>query len=287
MIQNNETYRKCRKLLDLAKEKKRESFEEICKSVFDEELIVRRDAIIALGISGDSRSYFILAGLFLNREIFNDSEFEIKKSIIYSLMANKDLRGRELLQSVSQEPNLKKLANRALKKLGTRSLDYSFLGNEDDRIKGRENLGRIVATIEDLRELEKYLNENEFTHPQTYIVDSLGRLKLGFELQEHVQVASGEKVLTAGEMFFSYGMGPLNLEMINNRSNSYFPHESTVKLALERLKEIGLNVKGTQIETFPKEGWLNQEWLAVHTATIFQMLGSEYHHWYQRMFPEK
>lgn len=264
----------CKRLLKLAKTKEEIYFDEICKSVFDDNIYVQKDALIALGVLGDSRSYFILASLFQNLDYRRN--LDIQRSIIYALKFNQDLRGRELLENLEKEPSLKKLAKRALKKLKPKKTLYTYLGLENTRNEARSYLGREIERKSLIDYLKKYSE-----HPQTYVIDSCGKLKVGYELEEHVQVASGEKVLAAGEIYFNDNF---SIKTVNNRSNSYFPHESTIELVIQQLEKVGFNTKYIEKQAFPREGWLDREWLKVHTATIFQRLGPEYHHLNQTLF---
>jgi len=279
------TYLQSNRLMELGRTGYSPNFLEISKAIFDGEPIVRKDAIIALGLLGDSRSYFVLAALFRGASFFEDPT-EIKKSIIYSLSASMDLRGRELLERTVKENDLKKMSKYALRRLGKRTTIYSYLGKEEDKKEAKKYSGTEL-TKDNLGELEKYLLETDIEHPQTYIIDISNRLKLGFEIEEHIQVASGEKVLSAGEIVFSFEEERLKVETINNRSNSFFPHESTIERVTQELENLGFDLKKTQTQAFPRYGWLDDEWLKVHATTVFRLLGQEYHHWNQSLFSQK
>jgi hypothetical protein len=285
MVFTDPAYKECKRLIDMARTHDSQYFFEICKSAFSNEPIIRKDAIISLGVLRDSRSYFVLASLFKGADIFEDP-IEIRKNVIYAFGENLDLRGRELLElSAKNTSGYQNIAKRVLKKLGKRSMIYTYLGTEENLQEGKTQKGMILIP-ENLSLLERHI-QGRNVHPQTYIVDKSQRLILGIDLEEHVQVASGNQILAAGEIRFSYDSGILGITELNNRSNSYFPHESSIKFVKQKLKQVGLKVSNDVIQTFPREGWLEEDWLQVHITTIFQLLGPEYLHYSQELFSQK
>ena len=73
---------------------------------------------------------------------------------------------------------------------------------EIHQIKKTESLDKAEHLIETLG------------NPQTYIVDLKGNLFIGGHVQEHVYVARGEKVLTAGEAIFKKKEGYNNISIL-------------------------------------------------------------------------
>jgi len=78
-------------------------------------------------------------------------------------------------------------------------------------------------------------------------------------LHEHVEVASGNDVLTAGEIRFDEYT--LEVIYINNRSNGYYPDSSSFRYVTESLRDTSL-LKQTEFnEIFPRDGFTDQDLL--------------------------
>ena len=81
-------------------------------------------------------------------------------------------------------------------------------------------------------------------------------------MQEHVYVARGEKVLTAGEAIFKKKEGAWTVDYVNNRSNGYFPAKTSFCFFESAAKTTGLQFEMNDFsEKFPKEGYLTSDFL--------------------------
>ncbi len=262
----------------------RESFIPLLKLSSDSDLTVASDAVIGLGVSKDSRAYFFLSNLFLEADqIFDDIKkiYNMRKSIIFAFRENRDQRGRELLK-VALESNvgdLAVIAKQTLKLLdhNTKPFIYTFVDSNKEIEEAREKQGLQIQNYEDLLKIEEILERQErATSPservQTYIVNTEGTFVLGGELREHVQVASGKDVLGGGEAYLEKHNGKWDIVYLNNRSNGYYPHESSFEIVDKALRKTSINYPSAFNETFPREGWLDQDVLFVRGYEITKLL---------------
>src|SRR3989339_799870 len=114
-LNDKDPYKRSQAVFCLAKHcKEREIFSALLPLTFDSEQFVRRDALISLGISQDSRAYFFLAYYFsFAEENFPKEEcLELQKSILFSFRANKDPRALELIQRAEGSKELGSLAEK-------------------------------------------------------------------------------------------------------------------------------------------------------------------------------
>src|SRR3989339_299297 len=249
-LNDKDPYKRSQAVFCLAKHcKEREIFSALLPLTFDSEQFVRRDALISLGISQDSRAYFFLAYYFsFAEENFPKEEcLELQKSILFSFRANKDPRALELIQK------------------------------EEDRKNAEAFQGKVITSQVDLQSLDSILEEDfqwgkeHFERPQSYVVTLQGDFLLGGRLPEHVQVASGQDVLAAGEAYMEKNTeGLWRIRELNNRSLGYYPHAGSfihVKHALSQT-DIAFPPEFTGI--YPKEGWLDSDLLCVYRSVLFQ-----------------
>ncbi|HIH15379.1 MAG: hypothetical protein QT08_C0025G0014 [archaeon GW2011_AR17] len=282
-LNDKDPYKRSQAVFCLAKHcKEREIFSALLPLTFDSEQFVRRDALISLGISQDSRAYFFLAYYFsFAEENFPKEEcLELQKSILFSFRANKDPRALELIQRAEGSKELGSLAESILNVYTQHpklKFHYSYIEKEEDRKNAEAFQGKVITSQVDLQSLDSILEEDfqwgkeHFERPQSYVVTLQGDFLLGGRLPEHVQVASGQDVLAAGEAYMEKNTeGLWRIRELNNRSLGYYPHAGSfihVKHALSQT-DIAFPPEFTGI--YPKEGWLDSDLLCVYRSVLFQ-----------------
>ncbi len=281
-LADTDHYKRSQALLGLAYCKGRDIFSLLYPLTFDQEQIVRRDALISLGINRNSRAYFFLANYFFwAKENFPQEEnLELQKSILFSFRANKDPRALELVQRATELKGLESLASsvlRVCKRYPRLGFMYEYMGNEEDRENAKQYSGKKIQSQDDLQSLDAILEEefqwskNHFEKPQTYIVNTEEDFLLGGELHEHVQVASGEDVLAAGEAYLEKQQDGLwHIRELNNRSNGYYPHHSCFRYVKKALEKTDIPFPSSFSHEYPQDGWLDSDLLAIHKSGLFQ-----------------
>lgn len=284
-----DTYEKTSAIRALGVYGGRQVFKRLLELSFDDDPIAQNDAIIALGNCEDSRAFFVHAYCFFHpnilREDLNErSKNEILKSILYGLIASKDQRALSLLEEITEKEgyrrdlaSIAKVAIRRLKNQSSSKFLYDFLGDEED-VEQARNYGGITLDgqnsfipIKDILDGEAQMNDR--THYQTYVVDSNLKFIIGGHLQEHVMVASGRRVLTAGEVIFKQNpRGKWFIEYINNRSNGYLPSTESYPQIASALKGKKIGYPPNFSEIFPKGGYTDEEFLLVRWIDISKLL---------------
>lgn len=221
---------------------------------------VRDDTILSAGISQDSRFLFPLFN------IFNSVSLVEREKVLMALGELKDPRSLEFLQQLitSDDEAIPQIASSAyskvIKSIGAPFL-YRFVNSEDTRKEAENSSGYIE--VDDVNSL---VNKKDIIFhrlnrdiPQTYVVLPNKKLRIGGFLHEHVEVASGNDVLTAGEIRFDEDT--LEVIYINNRSNGYYPDSSSFRYVTESLRDTSL-LKQTEFnEIFPRDGFTDQDLL--------------------------
>src|SRR5262245_21154686 len=99
---------------------------------------------------------------------------------------------------------------------------YWYLGDDLSLAHARTCAGHPIRCQADLQQLGPLLREEARRspdRPQTYVVRTDGVFVLGGSLHEHVQTASGEPVLAAGEAILEEAPGGMwRILTLNNRS---------------------------------------------------------------------
>ncbi|MDP3729089.1 MAG: HEAT repeat domain-containing protein [bacterium] len=282
-LTDENSYNRSQAALGLAHCRNRNIFPVLLPLTFDPEQVVRRDALISLGISQDSRAYFFLANyLSFAEESFPEKErIELQKSILFAFRANKDPRALELLQRIEIE-------SRELKDLATsvlhahthhprRLFPYTYIEKEEDRKNAEQHQGRIISSQADLQSLNSILEadaqwgKEHFEKPQTYVVNVQGKFLLGGELHEHVQVASGQNILAAGEAYMDKDVNGLwFIRELNNRSHGYYPHAHSFIHVKHALSQTDLSFPSAFSKKYPNGGWLDQDLLTINRSVLFQ-----------------
>ncbi|MDP3918924.1 MAG: hypothetical protein Q8Q35_03430 [Nanoarchaeota archaeon] len=270
----------------------RESFEKIGRLVFDNDSTVRNDAIIALGVSGDSRAYFVLANIFLKAEDIYDKDVQsAKRSVLYAFKSSRDPRAVELTKLAEKTDGLEEIAKQTLKDINIaksqrieselRLFEYNF-EDSDTKLESAKSsdLGTIIQSLEDLEKIEKILkrrNEGKLVSElyQTYVVDNEGNFLLGGDIEEHVEVMGGENIIAAGEAIVKKENGNWIFVELNNRSNGYYPDGSCYEYVKNALKKTGIVFPNEFKEIFPREGWLDSNLLEVKWKEFNKLLEIE------------
>lgn len=260
----------------------RSVFRDLIRLALDRELYVRCDALLGLGKSRDSRAYFFLANYFERATKLSPRSFELQKRVLYAFQENQDPRAAELVWRAKQEdPALRRIARQI--DTDNTNFRYTFIGSEEQREQAEQKKGITIANVQDLQEVEAILEadieeakrEGSFQRPQTYVVDLEGRFKVGGNTHEHVQVASGQDVLAAGEAYFERDKQGWFVKSINNRSNGYYPHQNAHIHVAKALKGTRIRFPDKFTETFPKSGWLDEILLEVMWKEALQLVGKE------------
>lgn len=266
-----EPYKRSSAAQILGEQRTREAFPYLVRLSFDPVHHVRRDALIGLGQGRDSRAYFFLASYFLQIE-GNAELYSLQEAIITAFNVNHDPRSRELLERAMEEEALKPLAVQAMEQLASQFI-YTFHGDEETRLAASQLRGKKIESPSDLEELFPIF-EKDFhpkrggIRPQTYVILPSGEFRLGGELQEHVQVASGQDILAAGEMYFEKDSGKWLLKSVNNRSNGYYPDNTSLAIVQEVLQKKGFAIEDLLQDHFPKDGWLDETLLNIHWLSV-------------------
>ncbi len=231
----------------------------------DPEQLVRSDAVLALGESGDSRALFTLVNYY------DGANTAIKERVLLAMYNLHDPRSVEFLDEVmKREGNnnvLVQLAQRARAKINeTVRFYYTYHGDEETRLEAEKASGMTaVNSYEDIEKMSAILEEDlKYPHfkPQTYVVTDDGSFVLGGYRNEHVEVAKGGAVITAGEAgFVKNEQGIWEITYLNNRSNGYYPAKGTYPFVRRALEKTGVTFPEEFTKTFPEEGYFTEEFL--------------------------
>jgi hypothetical protein len=269
----------------------RPAFKRLFELAFDDDILVQGDAIMNLGSCGDSRAFFVHAYCFfhpelLRRDLDERSKTEILKSILYGFIASRDQRALPLLRDVTQEQGFDKdlasIAKTAIGLLEKRSCSkflYDFLGNETYLEQAEGFWGITLSNQNSFAGIRLILDREaqmtDRTHYQTYIVSPRQEFIIGGTLEEHVMVASGKRVLAAGEVLFEKDQnGKWFIKYINNRSNGYFPSAESYPQVISALRGKNIGYPSKFSETFPREGYTTEEFLSIRWNDISRLLGN-------------
>ncbi len=258
----------------------RSVFRELVRLSFDRELYVRCDALLGLGRSKDSRAYFFLANYFERAPKLSPRSFELQKRVLYAFQENQDPRAAELIWRAKNNPILRRMAEQV--NTDNTNFRYTFVGSEEQRTRAEQKKGVTIAGAQDIQKIEGTLEadireaerEGSILRPQTYVVDLEGRFKVGGNIHEHVQVASGQDVLAAGEAYFERDAQGWFVKSINNRSNGYYPHQKAHIHVARALKGTGIRFPPDKFtEAYPKDGWLDDTLMEVIWKETLELAG--------------
>ncbi|MEU6973768.1 hypothetical protein AB0A71_39800 [Kitasatospora aureofaciens] len=101
--------------------------------------------------------------------------------------------------------------------------------------------GRSIRSAVDFGVWASELTPDELAEPFTFVVDAGGVLRLAPRRSEHVVCASGEEVLSAGEMSFHEETGQWEVEEVSNQSTGYCPDVISWSAVAEALDRIGIH----------------------------------------------
>ncbi len=239
---------------------RRDTLQHLLELMCDHEIHVRGDAVLAAGKLGDSRATFPLINYFKH------VPYEVQRRVFMALISLGDPRAVCFLDKFSDRPNdVGSLAKEAFSACANnKKFFYSFAGREDMWEDSLQSEGRILVDRENI--LDSYGDVIQRTdRPQTYIIDRNGRLWIGGEnLHEHVYVAKGEKVLSAGEIIFERDGKVWKVGYINNRSNGYLPDEKSFVHVFQALANAGIKEERRGFsESFPRDGFCSEDFLSL------------------------
>ncbi len=236
----------------------------------DKEVHVRGDAALALANTRDSRALFSLVNFY------NAGQYQEKVRVLQALAELRDPRSVTFLDNLlgeEQDLALRSQAQRARDEIVSGTNDifiYTYSGPDENVERARTIEGQIpITSSRDLDSatsiIEEYSKAFSTPRPQTYVVTQEGDFVIGGLIQEHVEVAKGRDVLSAGEVEFEKIESGWNVRYINNRSNGYYPDQSSFTYVKASLKKAGINVsQGYFTEVFPRDGFNDSDFLKVH-----------------------
>jgi len=215
----------------------------------------KAEVVFKLATLGDSRAL-----IFLTKQ-YEIEDFEMKKKILMALKDLRDPRSICFLEEILREKNdsfLKKLASDAI---CSRNLDYEyeFCGPERLYWGAQNKKGYVIRNYRDLLGIRSCLKEDlewESFKPQAYVIID-NQLILGGELDEHVEVASGRRVMAAGEAGFIY-TGNWIINYLNNRSYGYLPARSSENIVVDVLDKTKIINPRRFNESFPRDGFTRE-----------------------------
>lgn len=226
-------------------------FKHLIKLSKDEDELVRYDALIAMGLSQDSRCFFPLAKILVNT-----SDSEERRKVILALSELGDPRILPYVEQGCFGRN-EDLFIRKIRK----DYRYRFNGSKDLLEAAEESEVNVLRDYQILEGLGKLIEQGNESYPNTYVVNLDRKFCVGNPRTEHVDVARGQDVLSAGEVVFLKTDSGLIVDYINNRSNGYYPAPHSYIHACT-LDNIVLDLPENFTETFPREGFLDKEFLA-------------------------
>jgi hypothetical protein len=100
--------------------------------------------------------------------------------------------------------------------------------------------GHSIRTAADFGEWVSARTTEELAEPFTFVIDTTGVLRLAPRRSEHVACASGERVLSAGEMSFLQESGQWTIAEVTNQSTGYCPDTSSWPAVAAALDRAGL-----------------------------------------------
>jgi hypothetical protein len=146
---------------------------------------------------------------------------------------------------------------------------YPYLADPSNLIRARSRAGHTIRSQADLQDIGHIVHEEQtlgLFKPQTYVVTLDHLFVLGGHLNEHVEAASGQPVLAAGEATIEEQPdGTWRIAELNNRSYGYMPEASSWQSVDRALTSTGIEYpRGGFTEVYPHEG----SWADVLTVLL-------------------
>ncbi len=240
----------------------RRTYSLLMQSLEDEKL--QEYVVKALAQTKDSRALFPLINLWNHT-----SSPVIQQLILQYPYSTRDPRAQEFLQQYLTDTNkpYRDIAEQALKTCtGNSDFVYRYAGSDQAFRDAQTITGQIIVTSDQLTQNQSVMEENQrgvrAEKPQTFIVDGEGVMYIGGLINEHVQVARGRDVKSAGEVNFVKSERAWRVEYINNRSNSYYPHPASFIWVKRYLDQVGVQCSKDHFdEAFPRAGFNDAEFL--------------------------
>lgn len=241
-------------------ENRRKAYFPLLSLACDSEKYVSGDAILSMGDTKDSRFTFAMINFFKH------AEYERQKRVFLALQSMGDPRAICFLKDYTDRENdVGDIARNAYSSCADgHQFEYYFAGREE-LFEGARNIeGRILLSSSDILDrIYGTLERHGWERPQSYIVDTGGKLWIGGLLDEHVWVAKGENVAAAGEIHLTRENNAWNAVYINNRSYGYLPDPSSFPSVSRALQSANITCNLSRFsETFPREGFCDEEFLS-------------------------
>lgn len=246
----------------LGKRRHRNSYDFLLALMRDKDFDIRITATISLGVLGDSRALFALSNYFVNAPV------QIKEAVVLAVRKLQDPRSKSFLELIKNDDVVGDTVALALKHFSFKpNFQYAFAGSKDLYSKASFKRGRILIRDANSLNSSKTIfaeaqKDFHYVRPQTYVVSLDKRLFIGGLLNEHVNVAQGAPVLSAGEIIFTQSNN-LNwsVAMLNNRSNGYFPSEESLVHVKNALKLAKIPFGDAEITIYPRDGYFTSDFL--------------------------
>jgi len=269
-LNNKDSYLRSAAALALGKTKDRRPYSHLIKIMRDTETHVRSDAAVALAETKDSRALFALVNFY------NARDYQERVRVLLALEGLRDPRSIAFLRDILQkelDASLKIQVQKAISSVASGASGlfvYTYYGLDEDIERAKTIEGQICITKSDdldtaIGTIQKYSDSFNPPRPQTYVVTLEGNLMIGGLIQEHVEVAKGKDVLTAGEIEFGKKLGRWVVSYVNNRSNGYYPDPVSFRHVKIALTQAGIDVPQEKFtEEFPQYGFNDPDFLEIH-----------------------
>ena len=110
---------------------------------------------------------------------------------------------------------------------------HALRGIDCKPIYNRENLLKRLTKL-------GFMFQQNYSLVVTFVINEAGLLKIADRHSEHVACASGQNVLSAGEMTFGYERKNCFIENITNQSTGYCPEPNSWPAVQSALDQIGI-----------------------------------------------
>jgi hypothetical protein len=233
----------------------------------EEDKDIIKNTINSLASIRDSRALFPLINYF--NAISSPA---VRQRILQYIDHTADPRANDFLMDYieSKKTPFKEIAESALAKCNDPNFVYRYKGTDEELKFAQGMEGQLNVTNTSLTAAENILKEYQnprYRRPQTYVIPEDGIMLIGGHIHEHVQVARGRDVLTAGEVEFEKtDEGLWRVSMINNRSCGYFPARNSFKWVKDFFTERSdVKLDHTEFEgNFPRDGWNDDDFLSIN-----------------------
>ncbi len=226
---------------------------------------INTELVIPLANTGDSRLLFPFINLYNAA-----SSKEEKLRLMQAICILRDPRSTDFLEDIiksSKDEFEKKIIKKSIKEaLANDHMVYRYNGSLENLERAKHANDQIkIDLTKVLEDHHKFMTRQLITNPLSYVVNLRLEFLVGGSTEEHVEIAKGEPVLSAGEVYFEiHSPGKWEISYINNRSYGYLPHPNSYKWIKESLYSSGIKLPEHFTEVFPKEGYNSDNILRLH-----------------------